>query len=254
MKHSFIKLRFDRMQNLQLLSLYSELMVFLKNLDLGSLQLDKSYNRFMEQQPLLKHLDIKFLKSTQTEEIENLRKELDKLISALLLHTKALNRANFADQQQDILIVDGYVQKNLKNIIHAGMLMKLGRINDLLAWLNKDMPFNASFEKLDLMWYAEAFQVLTQQIKQLMKERISSKSKTTKGIGSQTKEHIISELQILLKVIEITAITNPELDYEKLILGINNIMTRHRAFLRNTTTRRKIREEKAEKKLAALQL
>ncbi len=248
MKNTFIKLRFDRMQNIQLKSLCQDLVEHMKNNDLVALQLDKTYQRFAEHMPALTHLSRKYRKLPQTEDIEMLRKKLDCLISALLLHNKALKRADFDDQQKAILLVHHPLHKNFKNAVHEGLLMKRGRINDLLNWIKMDPEFKTAFEELGFMRYVDAFKTVNERIDKLKQDRNTQKSKAPKGIGVRTKEDAINELQILLKSIEIIVITNPELDYGKLIFSMNKIMIGYRAFLRNTTTRRKIRQQKAEKK------
>ncbi|HEY5590500.1 MAG TPA: DUF6261 family protein, partial [Paludibacter sp.] len=154
----------------------------------------------------------------QTETIVKLRKRMDDLISALLLHIKALKRADFTEQHNEVTVSEIYIRKLFKNFVHEGILAKNGNLNEFLVEINKKEELYNTLEKIGLSRYIDALVDLRQQIKKNTQQRTDLKLQQPRsGVTISSKEQIISELQILLQTIEITAITHPEIDYNELI-------------------------------------
>ena len=238
MEKNFIKVRFDRLQNSQLKLLYSEIVTHLDLFDADTLHLGISFVRFRDQVAVLDNLSKKTRKQPQTESILKLWKQMDDLISALLLHTKALKRANFDDIQLEVKTVYITVQKSFKNVIHGGVVNKELKIKFFLIELNKKEQTYSAFQKLGLMRYADAFVTIRQEIDKLTHNRIDYKlEQPAAGITIPSKAHIISELRLFLHVIEVLSITHPETDYRELISLINLTLSTFRTQFRNLGTR-----------------
>jgi len=249
MKRLFIKVRFDRMQNMDLKILCQHIHKTIQSIDAEALQLDVACRRFGQMEPHFKNLFPKHRKMPQTETIVKLRKRMDDLISALLLHIKALKRADFPEQHNEVIVSEIYIRKLFKNFVHEGILAKNGNLNEFFVEINKKEELYNTLEKIGLSRYIDALVDLRQQIKKNTQQRTDLKLQQPRsGVTISSKEQIISELQILLQTIEITAITHPEIDYNELISFINQYLIEARAQLRNLASRRKTALVKAEKK------
>ena len=173
------------------------------------------------------------------------------MISALLLHTKALKRANFKELSDVSSLIHSFAHKRFQNFIHENIITKGYNISLLLGYLKSDTELNDAFDRMGLTPYTIALEENKKQINSLTEKRISEIIKISKGIAPPAKEIIIDEIHLFLKSIEITVLSHPEIDYKQLINVINNILKRHRAQLRNRISRRAtaIRKEMIQKEL-----
>jgi len=247
MKSVFIKLPFDRLKNNDLSNLYSLLFRYLSNYDSAALHLDVALKRMKEQKSLLKKIEPKSRKLHQKDNLDTLRKQRDELITALMLHIKALKRANFIEMQDSVRLIYKPVRKIFQNAIHASIQTRDNDVSELLMMLENGEMYNA-FETLGLQRYKVAFEENTFSINKITSIHSKLKKETTVGASIEGKELIINEIQILLRTIDLNVITFPEIDYKILIGMFNKTLTDNRAQLRNRVTRKITAMEKASKK------
>jgi hypothetical protein len=249
MKHAFITVRFDRMKNLDLLILCNDIIKTMENVDTGQLQLNVSLDRFKQMKPLIRNLEPKFRKMTQTKTMEGLRKRQDELVTAMLLHLKAIERAAFDDQMHDLLQCKDLLRKLFRKFVHQGMIKRNAEITDMEIYMETEDDFRNAVTSLGLIRYLNTISDLKVQINDKWFERSNEKKKQPlPGVTLPSKEKVISELRFLLQSIEVTVATHPENDYNKLIKLINIELTDARAQLRNLASRRITAKAKAEKK------
>ena len=249
MRNIFIKLRFDRMKNGDIHALCNRLMVVFGLYDAKALDLEQAFARFKELEPSLTNLNPKKRKLPQTEELKALRKRQDDLVTALLLHTKALKRANFEDYEKDAKTCYNVTYSIFKNYIHEDIDNKASKMYAFKGQLNLKSEYYFGFEKMGLLRYAEALETIETQIDKQTRERKKEKeARPPVGIALPTKEHAIEELRLLLNSIEIKHLTQPATDYKPLIGLINGYLIECRGQLRNLASRRKTAKEKLEAK------
>jgi hypothetical protein len=248
MKNIFIKLRFDRMKNGDIHALCNWLMVVFGLFDAKALDLEQTFARFKELETSLTHLNPKKRKLSQTEELKALRKRQDDLVTALLLHTKALKRANFKDYEQDVNFCYKVTLSIFKNYIHEDISNKASKMHDFKGRLGLRTEYYSGFEKMGLLRYADALETIETQIDKQTRERKKEKeARPPVGIALPTKEHAIEELRLLLNSIEIKHLTQSATDYKPLISLINGYLKESRGQLRNLASRRKTAKEKLER-------
>jgi hypothetical protein len=249
MKHAFITVRFDRMKNLDLLILCNDIIKSIEDVDTEQLQLSVSLNRFKQMKPLIRNLEPKFRKMAQTKTMEALRKRQEVLVTAMLLHLKAIERAAFDDQMHDLLQCKDLLRKLFRKFVHQGMIKREAEIRDIETYLETEDDFRNAVTSLGLIRYLNDISDLKVQLTDQWFQRSDEKKKQPRpGVTLPSKEKIISELRFLLQSIEVTAATHPENDYSHLITQINIDLIDARAQLRNLASRRKTAKTKAEKK------
>ena len=235
------------MKNEDIKVLCERLMLCFTLFDAAALDLEKTFARFEELEPLLVNLNRKQRKLSQTEDLQTLRKRLDDLVTALLLHIKALARADFDDYQQDIGFCYEMTHSIFKNYIHEDIGNKASKMDAFKGQLNLKSEYYSGFEKMGLMRYAEAFETIEKQIdEQTRKRTVEKEAKPPVGIALPTKEHAIEELRLLLQSIEIKHITHSATDYQPVIGLIDGYLIDCRGQLRNLASRRKTAKEKKE--------
>ena len=237
------------MKNGDIHALCNRLMVVFGLYDAKALDMEETFARFKELEPSLTNLNPKKRKLPQTEELKALRKRQDDLVTALLLHTKALKRAHFEDYQKDANTCYNVTYSIFKNYIHEDIDNKASKMYAFKGQLNLKSEYYFGFEKMGLLRYAEALETIETQIDKQTRERKKEKeARPPVGIALPTKEHAIEELRLLLNSIEIKHLTQPATDYKPLIGLINGYLIECRGQLRNLASRRKTAKEKLEAK------
>ena len=249
MKRVFITVRFDRMKNHDLAILCKDIIRALKDVDTKQLQLNVSLERFEQTKPLLKNLEPKYRKLPQTKDMDALRKRQEELVTAMLLHLKAIERANFEDQQNDLTHCKYLLRKFFGRFVHQGMSDRICEIRDMETCLNTMDDFRIAVSALGLLRYLSTLSEVSNHYNTKFMERSNARAKEPEaGITTPSKEEVISELRFLLQSIDVTAATHPENDYSQLIERINYDLTKARAQLRNLASRRTTAKAKAQKK------
>lgn len=121
---SFVVVRLDRMKNMDLTGLCNDIINTFDLIDEKKPKLEVISERFRKIKPLFKNLDPKYRKIPQTKKIVELRKRQDNLICALLLHVKALKRADFPEIHTEIMMTENYLRKHFNNFIHLNIIKK----------------------------------------------------------------------------------------------------------------------------------
>jgi len=247
MKKLFITLAMDRMQNLDLLSLYEFLYNITIKYDANALQLNIAFERLQQQKKIAEGITPKQRKIIQNDELVNLRTKIDNLVCALIWQLKALKKAEFEHQTADLSIVYPIITKVFKNYTHEPVYNKEHKVRVFQNELNKKDTVYHICQSLGLMQYIDSIEDKKQQITNKNAELKKIKEARPTGLAQKSKEKTISEMRFFLQLIESAVITHPSIDYEILVAAINKYLTKCRAQLRNTSTRRAVAKAKAEK-------
>ena len=251
MKSNFISIRFDRLKYFDLLMLYEDIQKVLRQYDAASLHLSVAFDRFHKQSELLSALNTLDRTKYDQEGYRNHFKRLDSLVSALLLHLKALKRADFPEQSYDVTELNKLLRKELGNFIHVGTENKKAAL-DGVSWCFLPSGNNlwmGSMKKLGLIRYAEEISATRKMIDSMEQmEKRTRKGQTKSAEAIKAKAEVIQELRLLLQIIDVAALTHPEVDYTPLINILNLILKTHRAQLRNLQTRRERKKERETEK------
>jgi hypothetical protein len=228
------------MQNINLSTLYNDILSRVEKYDLEILKLQEAFNQFKSGAGMTRNLTPKYRKFYETPQIAERWKQTDALVSALLLHLKSLERAAFPELKTETTTVCSYFRQHFKGYVHASYYSK--QLN-LMTFINKvkvNQTVGDAFTTLSLTLYYTHLSRIYQEIVTLQGDRQKTKSKEPRGKDTlPAKEKLIEELRTFLKIIEFRAITEPELDYSQLISMINQLLTVERAQERNLATRRK---------------
>jgi hypothetical protein len=247
----FIRVRYDRMHNQDFIWLCENLIETIPNFELKTLQLEDAFLNFERKvTPLLENLLKKQRKLPQSASIDNLRKRMEDIVSALLLYVKSLQRVEFTEQKEYINLCGPLIRKKLKDYVHESLPSRTTLLNSIFNIAEQKPEYQQAYDALGINRFLQEITATQQQIKEMETERTTHILKQPRpGTTTVAKEQIISELKLLLMIIELSANTNNEADYLPLISMINVYLIDARAQLRNLASRRKTRKAKAEKKL-----
>lgn len=245
MAKKLVALRLDRLKYDDLSAFGVILIRDLSDKQINDTNISVALQRLQKQDELMKSLSNIKPKFTETEELKQLRKELDRYISALLLHLKAIERAAFDEYVQSIELIAYGIRFIFKNAIHEGALMKTDKTSSFLRWTKDKPEVSDALKNVGLWPYVEKLEAISKDYRIIDSERYQKSVKYPKGQKIKAKATLIEELHIFLQTVELSAALNPTKETEMLIKRINVHIKPFRAQLRNLATRRKRAKEKA---------
>ena len=246
MTSNFITFRFDRLKYSDLCTLFGEINKILLRDDVEKKNLTVPFARYSEQMALLTNLDAKTRSKYLNKQYAVHIKRLDNLVSALLLHLKALARADFPGYSYDVGEVNKVIRKQLINFVHVGVANKKAALNIVLICF--DPVNNWLWEcavRIGVSKYIEELRITLEKMRSIEKvEKAAKNGQSTSVEAVKAKAELIKGLRTLLQCIDLTVLNYPDVDYTLLIAMINNEIKEHRTQLRNLQTRRIRKKEK----------
>lgn len=244
MKSCFIIVRFDRMKNSDLNGLFLELTNDSYFEKTSIPEIDAAFDRLKSLKKLTNVLQTKQRKKPYTNEITKLRAVNDKLIAALLFQIKALQYAQF-EEMQGAMFVCVWLTKQLKNYSRSIIFVKSNIIFTINNHLNYNDKFKSDLNQLGLIRYIDKLNETDAKIEVLLeKQKLQQADKPAPNTTIPTKEKLIAEIRMYLKLIDAYKFIHPEVDISNHVKRINVFLKSARTQLRNTTTRRIRKKEK----------
>lgn len=246
MRSCFIVVRFDRMKNKDLRTLYYELTNDHLFPESPVVEIDSAYKRLKTIPELAENLMPKQRKQDYNKEITALRAAKDKLVAGLLFHAKALQYAVFDDHKPHLYACE-VLRKELKPYVRT----ILGEKHSLELWLNARLNYNADFKiaitQLGLMPYIEKLAEINMDIASLLeKQKETQQGRPAPNTTIKAREKLIAGIRSYLQAVDAYTCLYPDADISALVNHINVVLKSARTQLRNTTTRR-IRKTEREK-------
>ena len=136
MHQNFINIRLDRLKYADLSLLYRGIEHIISEFDGEDLHLKIPFARYSEKSALLKSLETKDRSKYYADEYAKQLKRSDELVSALLLHLKALNRAAFPESLYIAESVYKFIRKALGNFVHVGADKKKAALDVIFTFAN----------------------------------------------------------------------------------------------------------------------
>ena len=244
MKSCFIIVRFDRMKNSDLNVLFLEFTneSYFERTTIP--EIDAAYDRLKSMAQLTKVLQPKQRKKTHTKEITKLRASNDKLIAGIMYQIKALQYAQFEELKGAISLCS-WLEKHLKNYSRSIIIVKSNIIFTINNHINYNAKFKSDLNHLGLMRYIDKLNETDAKINVLLEQqKMQQADKPAPNTTIPTKEKLIAEIRMYLKLIDAYKFIHPEVDISGHVNRINIFLKSARTQLRNTTTRRIRKKEK----------
>lgn len=244
MRSCFITVRFDRMKNSDFNVLFYQFTndTYFEKTSIP--EIDAAFDRLKSLKPLTNILEPKQRKKMHTREITKLRAANDKLIAGLLFQIKALQYAQF-EEMKGAMFACSWLEKHLKNYSRSIIFDKKIAINTINHQLKYDSKFKPALTELGLMRYVDKLNETDAKINVLLEQQKQQQAtKPAPNTTIPTKEKLIAEIRMYLKLIDTYLFIHPEADISRHVNLINNFLKSARTQLRNTTTRRIRKKEK----------
>jgi len=246
MKSKFITIQLDRLKYSDLNTLYRSIQEIILRQDAGSMHLSVPFTRFCGLTAQLACLETKVRTKYNRADYTKHLKRLDELVSALLLHLKALKRADFPEFRVEVNEVNRLVRKEMSNFVHVGVDNKKAALDIILMYFDPaSKSWYEAAAKPGLSRYFEELRLTREKMDSIENdEKVLKKEQASSVEAIKAKAELIKELRILLQCIDVTVLSYPDVDYTSLIALINYELKEHRTQLRNLQTRRIKKKEK----------
>ena len=246
MKSKFITIQLDRLKYSDLNTLYRSIQEIILRQDADSMHLSVPFTRFCGLTAQLACLETKVRTKYNRADYTKHLKRLDQLVSALLLHLKALKRADFPEFRFEVNEVNRLVRKEMSNFVHVGVDNKKAALDIILMYFDPSSKnWSEAAAKPGLSRYFEELRLTRGKMDSIEnEEKAAKKGQASSAEAMKAKAEVIQELRLMLQHIDMAALSYPEVDYTTLIAVINNELKTYRMQLRNLQTRRIRKKEK----------
>lgn len=197
------------------------------------------YNLLLELKPLLDILTVRYDRYPIPREFADQRTMRDKLLSAILSHMAAIEKAGVASTAEQAALAVPYLKRYLVGTTTGNSTVKTGRVNKMLANLEDNAPVTTALATLGFTVYIDELKTCQQSINQnenLRRESLSSRSKATTLVA---KEKISNATNNLLKAIELARLEHTDIDYMPLINELNVLLSSKQTMIKSRITRSK---------------
>lgn len=246
MKSNFITIQLDRLKYSDLNTLYRSIQEIILRQDADSMHLSVPFTRFCGLTAQLACLETKVRTKYNRADYTKHLKRLDQLVSALLLHLKALKRADFPEFRFEVNEVNRLVRKEMSNFVHVGVDNKKAALDIILMYFDPSSKnWYEAAAKPGLSRYFEELRLTRGKMDSIENdEKAAKKGQASSEEAIKAKSETIHELRLLFQHIDMASLSYPDVDYTLLIARINLEIKTYRTQLRNLQTRRIRKKEK----------
>lgn len=246
MKKQFITVRFDRMKNLNICVMYDHLVSSVTYLKTDNELIRKANERLQSHENLCSMLMVKPRKKPYTAQIAKLYAENNQLLLAIKSHYQSLLYSKLLDDTQAFYTFQHFFKPIFESLKATRRWTKSMEIEFLLDSVERSEPFRLMLVEHGFMRY---FDMLAESRKALIeleeKRREYMKQYPAPNTIQPAKDTLLNEMRQYMRTLEMYFSAFPEVDEQKFIRMINLHLKNARKQLRNTTTRRIRRKQKA---------
>lgn len=228
---------FTRVPKLEFRQLVNSTIEIVGKNDPAALYIDGVYNLLLEAQPQLSKLVVVYRKHELTPAIQSLRNKRSDMITSILKMISSLTKANLSTMQEDLLLVQPFVDRYLKNILRERTRKVNESVEQMFATLQSDVVLNAAVTNVGLNVYFDELKSIDEQLQNLIKNRITTSSKRPRMFTRKIKTSVSEAMADLVNAIELAFKQHPEVDYMPLVNELNKLFTEFLVNMKSANTR-----------------
>jgi len=157
----------------------------------------------------------------ETEHLAQVRKRCNNLMETIISQVKNIAKAKLDHQTEAITLVAPFVKRYLKPIVEADWMKKSDYLKEMFTHLAANAALQTAIDQLSLKAYFDELKSLFESQKDIIEARSESIRGRKKSNVQELNVLTKTALQELFVAIELAQIEHPDLDYSKLINGIN---------------------------------
>lgn len=239
MKKVLVSFSFARVRKSEFPEIMNAVLAIVEKHDPTALSIVGMYNLLLELKPLLDILTVKYDGYPISKEFENQRTMRDKLLSAILSHITAIEKAGVASTAQQAGLAVPYLKRYLKGIIVVNSTVKTGRVDQLLSNLEENVEIKTALTALGLTAYFDGLKTCQQSINQGESHRREILSVRENFNSKNAQVKITYAISNLLNAIELARVEHTDIDYMPLINELNVLLSSKQTMIKSRITRSK---------------
>jgi hypothetical protein len=197
------------------------------------------YNLLLELKPQLDILAVKYDGYPNTQEFLRQRMLRDKLLSTILSHLSAIEKAKVSSTTTEAALVAPYLRRYLNGIIIESTTVKSGIVNQLLVNLEGNEQIKTALSNLGFTVYIDELKVCQQDINEGTSQRRETISVRREFNTKNAKASIVGAINNLLNAIELARVEHADIDYMPLINELNVVLSSRKSVIKSRITRKK---------------
>lgn len=239
MKKVIVNFSFSRVRKSEFPEIMNAVLAIVEKHNPTALSIVGMYNLLLELKPLLDILTVKYDGYPVTKEFVKQRTLRNKLLSAILSHIAAIEKAEVASTAQQASLAVPYLKRYLKGITVANSKVKTGKVDQLLVSLEENAEIKTALTALGLTVYFDELRSCQQIINQGESHRREILSVRENFNSRIAKAKIAYAVSNLLNAIELARVEHTDINYMPLINELNVLLSSRQSMIKSRITRSK---------------
>lgn len=229
MDRNILKINFSKLQKLEVRSLARRVIEIVEKHNPENLQIKEIFDKLVELQPQIDHLDNGCTSHWLTKEINKLRRRRNAFAQGLLNRIKTIQDGEVNGMEKSAKIVMPIAIHYLQGLSREKEVVKVETISLFLNLVDNNEELSDAIETLKLTPETDNLKIVISDIGMLYNKRRESTSARPKAKTLVHVDKIKIATLNLFKQIEVALIKNTDLDYKPLVDELNEEITKAKA-------------------------
>lgn len=240
MKTTLIKTDVSKLRKQQLKTYMNQTAALVEMQDAEALHIDVMFEKLIALRPEFERMDVKYrLANPETARLKALNSELNNVLRAIALLTKAAERMQYVVKAAEVDMVKEFVARYIKIAIPELLEPTVNICSSMMLELNANAGLLLAVDKIGLKVHFDEVKRLVDEHAALQSILLQKSTKREKSITLSLRKQVSKATSNLFKAIEVEREKFPELNYEPLVAGLNELNGRYRTVQKARETRSK---------------
>lgn len=240
-----LKINFSKLKKLEVRSLAKSVIEIVEKHNPEDLQIKEIFDKLVELEPQIDHLNAGYTSHWLTKEISILRRRRNALAQGLLNRIKAIHNGAVTGMVESAKIAMPIANHYLQGLAKEKENIKVETISLFLDLADKNAELYGAIETMNLISDLDNLKLVTSDISMLYDKRRESTSARPKAKTLERVDKIKTAILNLVKQIEVALIKHTELNYSPLVDELNEEITKAKAGIKIRTSYNQKKAEKA---------
>ena len=238
-KNIFVSITFSRLRKNEFRNLVNQVVEFLAQQNLQSLDLQFVYDLMKRAQAILRLMKVPAIASKETAELMEKKDKRKSLIRTLVGQVRLLKRTNEVYSIPQLEIVSSFVETYLNPIVQSDSQKQTDILEEMFGEMEGDTELNEAISNLNLKTSFDALKLLQDGFVQTFIQRSNLQSVVQRVNTVDVKSEATIALTKLMYEIELMQMKHSDVDYNPLINNLNQTFTLYMSQIKARQTSKK---------------
>ena len=242
-----------RVSKHEVMNLISKTVVVAEMHNPEELHIDVMLGRLKAIVPEIVSMDVAFGAYPETVDLIDLRVQLDNVVGGISFQARALSRSKLDVYSAEVELLVPVIKRYLKGTYKDTTDTLIDKSQKLILQIDSDVALTAAVAKVSLKVYLDQLDVLLKGYHAKQSKRLVTKKERPRYDTNETKVKVGKALSNFLDAVEVAKEEYQELDFEPLVINLNELYVKYKSVNKSVTTRnlnKSIAAKAAEAKIA----